>query len=83
MKPSAFEYRSPTTLAEAVSLLQSGNGNLQEVQLTPKDEQQALVNERSRYVDLLDARFQLTQAQLNLLRSLGRIEDWAKSSPRE
>ena len=27
MKPSAFEYRSPTTLAEAVSLLQSGNGN--------------------------------------------------------
>ena len=27
MKPSAFEYRSPTTLAEAVSLLQSSNGN--------------------------------------------------------
>jgi carbon-monoxide dehydrogenase medium subunit len=27
MKPSAFEYRSPATLAEAVSLLQSGNGN--------------------------------------------------------
>jgi aerobic carbon-monoxide dehydrogenase medium subunit len=27
MKPSAFEYRSPKTLAEAVSLLQSGNGN--------------------------------------------------------
>jgi carbon-monoxide dehydrogenase medium subunit len=26
MKPSAFEYRSPTTLAEAVSLLKSGNG---------------------------------------------------------
>lgn len=27
MKPSAFEYRSPATLAEAVRLLQSGNGN--------------------------------------------------------
>jgi carbon-monoxide dehydrogenase medium subunit len=27
MKPSAFEYRSPTTLAEAVSLLRSSNGN--------------------------------------------------------
>src|SRR6195256_3989269 len=27
MKPSAFEYRSPTTLAEAVSLLASCNGN--------------------------------------------------------
>jgi carbon-monoxide dehydrogenase medium subunit len=27
MKPSAFEYRSPPTLAEAVKLLQSANGN--------------------------------------------------------
>lgn len=27
MKPSAFEYASPATLAEAVGLLQSGNGN--------------------------------------------------------
>src|SRR5258708_33551779 len=27
MKPSAFEYRSPATLAEAVSLLRLGNGN--------------------------------------------------------
>jgi carbon-monoxide dehydrogenase medium subunit len=27
MKPAAFEYRSPTTLAEAVRLLRSGNGN--------------------------------------------------------
>src|SRR5258708_10968623 len=27
MEPSAFEYRSPTTLAEAVRLLRSGNGN--------------------------------------------------------
>src|SRR5258708_18140059 len=27
MKPSAFEYRSPATLSEAVSLLQAGNGN--------------------------------------------------------
>src|SRR5260370_20160222 len=27
MKPSAFEYKSPTTLAEAVSLLKAGDGN--------------------------------------------------------
>jgi aerobic carbon-monoxide dehydrogenase medium subunit len=27
MKPSAFEYKSPATLMEAVSLLQGGNGN--------------------------------------------------------
>jgi carbon-monoxide dehydrogenase medium subunit len=27
MKPSAFEYKSPTTLAEAISLLKAGDGN--------------------------------------------------------
>lgn len=27
MKPSAFDYKSPTTLAEAVSLLKAGDGN--------------------------------------------------------
>lgn len=27
MKPSAFDYKSPVTLAEAIGLLQSGNGN--------------------------------------------------------
>jgi outer membrane protein TolC len=62
--------------------LQSGTGNPQASPLTPKDEQQALLNERNQYVDMLDARFQLTQAQLNLLRSLGEIDDWAKTVPR-
>ena len=62
--------------------LQAGSGNPNAAPLTPKDEQQAEINERTRYVELLDARFQLTQAQLNLLRSLGKIEDWAKSNLR-
>jgi outer membrane protein TolC len=47
----------------------------------PKDEQLARVGERTRFVDLLETRFQLTQARLSLLRTMGRIEDWAKSSP--
>jgi hypothetical protein len=48
--------------------------------LTPKDQEQARIQERARYVDMLDARYQLTQAKLNLLRSLGGIEDWARSA---
>jgi outer membrane protein TolC len=59
--------------------LQTGSGNPTAPALTPKDQQQAYINERSRYVDMLDAQFQLTQAQLNLMRSMGTIEDWAKS----
>jgi hypothetical protein len=47
----------------------------------PKDEQVARINERSRFVDTLETRFQLTQAGLTLLRSMGRIEDWAKEVP--
>jgi len=47
----------------------------------PKDEQAARINERSRFVDTLEARFALTQARLTLLRSMGRIEDWAKEVP--
>jgi outer membrane protein TolC len=61
--------------------LQSGNGNPQAVPLTPKDEQQALLNERDQYINTLDARFQLTQARLGLLRSLGEIDTWAKIVP--
>lgn len=49
--------------------------------MTPRDEQEARIAERSRYVDLLDAKFQVTQAKLNLLRSLGTIEEWADGSP--
>ena len=47
----------------------------------PKDEQGAHIRERSHFVDLLETRFQLTQARLSLLRSMGRIEDWAKAAP--
>jgi outer membrane protein TolC len=47
----------------------------------PKDEQGARVRERSRFVDMLETRYQLTQARLSLLRAMGRIEDWAKSTP--
>jgi outer membrane protein TolC len=47
----------------------------------PKDEQAARIRERSYFVDMLATRFQLTQARLSLLRSMGKIEDWAKAVP--
>jgi outer membrane protein TolC len=56
-------------------------GNSGGVQPLPKDEETARINERSRFVDTLQARFELMQARLSLLRSMGRIEDWAKEVP--
>ena len=50
-------------------------------QLTPKDEQNARIEERQRYLDFLDADFQLRQTQVNLLRQTGQLEDWLKSAP--
>jgi outer membrane protein TolC len=54
----------------------SGTG----AQLTPKDEQNARIQERQKYLDLLDADLQLRQAQINLLRQNGQLEDWLKSA---
>jgi outer membrane protein TolC len=61
--------------------LHLGSGNPGAAAPLPKDEQAAHIGERSRFVDMLDTRFQLTQARLSLLRSMGRIEDWAKGVP--
>ena len=61
--------------------LQLGSGNPGGAAPLPKDEQGARIRERSHFVDMLETRFQLTQARLALLRSMGRVEDWAKAVP--
>jgi outer membrane protein TolC len=48
-------------------------------QLTPKDEQNARLQESARTIDLLSAQFQLSQAEVNLLRQNGQLDDWLKS----
>ena len=48
--------------------------------MTPKDEQNARIQERQRYLEFLDADLQLRQTQVNLLRQNGQLEDWLKSS---
>jgi outer membrane protein TolC len=62
--------------------LSSGNGTPGAPLLTPKDEQQARILERQRYEEVLDANYAVLRAELNLLRSTGSIEDWAKTGPK-
>jgi outer membrane protein TolC len=57
--------------------LQNGTGNPNLAPLTPRDEQKARIEERRRYIDKLDADFQLRQAEIQLQRSLGTVEEWA------
>jgi outer membrane protein TolC len=59
--------------------LENGNGSANAPAVTPKDEQQARIQERERYVDALDATFSMIKAELTLMRSLGQIQDWVHS----
>ena len=69
-------------LKAVLAQLQLGNGTGigpgSVPQLSPKAEQQARINERQKAEDALDAGFELAKARLNLLRSLGHMDDWLK-----
>ena len=59
--------------------LENGSGSPNAPSVTPRDEQQARIQERERYVDALDAQFSMIKAELMLMRTLGRIQDWVHS----
>jgi outer membrane protein TolC len=58
--------------------LQANAANATGPQMTPKDEANAEIGERQKFVDVLNARMDLLQARVNLLRQSGTLEDWLK-----
>ncbi|MGI4758428.1 MAG: TolC family protein [Janthinobacterium lividum] len=50
--------------------------------MTPKDEQNAHLTERDRYISLLDTTFSLRQAEIQYLRQTGQLEAWLRSPSR-
>jgi outer membrane protein TolC len=62
------------------SQIELGNGSGTEPgampQTSPKAEQLARIDERQKFVDALDAGFDLSKTRLSLLRALGHMEDW-------
>jgi outer membrane protein TolC len=59
--------------------LQNGSGSANAAPVTPKDEELALIQERERYADALDATFSMIRVELSLMRSLGQLEEWVHS----
>ncbi len=59
--------------------LKAGSGNLSGVQMSPEDEQNSRIAEREKFLAVLNARFEAAQAQIDLLRQTGQLEDWVKS----
>jgi outer membrane protein TolC len=60
--------------------LQTGTGNPNAPQMTPKDEQKARIAERDKRLSVIDADYQLHQTEIELLRQTGGLESWLKSS---
>lgn len=59
---------------------QFGTGSSAAPPVTPKDEQNARIQERQKYLDLLDTRLQLREAKVYLLRQTGELEHWIESA---
>jgi outer membrane protein TolC len=63
--------------------LETGNGQGAEPgaqpQLSPKSEQLARIDERQKFIDALDAGFDLNKTRLALIRALGHMEDWLRT----
>src|SRR5581483_80582 len=60
--------------------LANGTGGANAQPVTPREAQQAHIEERERYEDSLDANFSLMKVELNLLRTTGEIMEWIRSS---
>lgn len=61
--------------------LQNGSGNPEAPQMTPKDEQNARISEREKYLAVVDANYELHQTEVQLLRQLGQLRAWLRSAP--
>ncbi len=71
---------SQDQLDAILSQLKSGGSRPGVAALTPKDEQNARINERQRYLDLLDTDFSLERSRLDLLKATGKLEDWVRTA---
>jgi outer membrane protein TolC len=60
--------------------LQSGTAAAGGQELNPKDEQNARLQERQRYLDFLDADLELRQTEVNLLKQNGQLGDWLRGA---
>jgi len=76
---------SAEQLKAVESQLQYGNGSGSEPgaspQLSPKAEQLARIDQSQRFIDAIDAGFDLAKARLSLLRALGHMDEWLHLLP--
>jgi len=60
--------------------LKAGTGNSSATQMSPKDEQMSRIAERDKFLAMINASFEMKQAQINLLRQEGELMSWIQSA---
>ncbi|MEO6965345.1 MAG: TolC family protein, partial [Acidobacteriaceae bacterium] len=69
------------TLTSVVTRMNQGPTSASGTPTPPQEAVQDRIEERTRYVSLRDAQFNVTRVKLDLLSAVGGLEDWAKESP--
>jgi outer membrane protein TolC len=67
-------------LATIQTQLQASAANPNVPQRTPKDQANAEIDERGKYVALLNSRYDLEQAQVQLMRAEGNLDTWLRNA---
>lgn len=70
-------------LATIEQELKSGPAQPNSSPITPQQADQAHIQERERYIDMLDANLNVSRAELKLLRLTGGMESWLHSAPQK
>ncbi|ADV81118.1 TolC family protein [Terriglobus saanensis] len=63
----------------AMSVQVKADGGNSAPPMTPKDEQNVHIQERQRFIDSLDAKLQLQEAEISLLRQTTGLNEWLRS----
>jgi outer membrane protein TolC len=78
---AAFEQQLAQQQLDVLRVqLQGGTADPNSAPMTPKDEQKARIDEREKYLGVVDAGFQLRQAEIQLLRQTGKLLDWLNAT---
>ena len=73
---AALEQQLAQGQLEAVQLQTVAAASSANIQVTPKDEQNSRIAERQKYLAVVDANFQLQQAEISLLHQTGGLQPW-------
>jgi len=68
-------------LNAVLAQLNSASASDNRPQMTPKDEMNARLQQSARRIDLLNAQFQFSHAEVSMMRQTGQLERWLKTAP--